>query len=173
MATEREQWVAVGKLGRTFGLRGEIVVHYYGDTAERFTPGARLFLATSTGRRELVVASARRVSKRLAVSFAGCERIEDVQDWVGAGLEVPAADLPPLEEGRYYHHQLIGLRVFAADGRCLGAVAEILATPGNDVYCVRGGQREILVPAVDDAIAAIDLEAGTLTLRDLAGLIEP
>ncbi|MBD3237217.1 MAG: 16S rRNA processing protein RimM [Candidatus Eisenbacteria bacterium] len=168
-----DTWVAIGRFGRTVGLRGEIVVHYFGDTPERFRVGAHLHVRTPAGREAWTVSRARAAGRRWVVAFEDHERIEDVQAHVGELLEVPAADLPALEEGRYYHYQLIGLRVRSADGRELGRVDEILVTPGNDVYCVRAGAREILVPAIEDAIAEIDLEGGTLTLRDLPGLVEP
>jgi 16S rRNA processing protein RimM len=99
--------------------------------------------------------------------------IAAIEPWVGCEVEVRARDLPPLEEGRYYHFQMIGLRVHAADGRFLGVLEEILSSGGSDVYCVRDGRREVLVPAGGDAIDAIDLGAGRMTLSDLEGLIEP
>lgn len=168
-----ETWVQVGKVGKTFGLKGEVVIHYFADTPERFAPDYRVFIVTSNGRVAARVASSRQLSKKFVASFRGRSRIEDVEEWVGCPVEVPTRDLPRLEEGRYYHYQLIGLRVYTDGGRFVGVLEEILDTPGNDVYCVRHEDREILVPAIDDAIAQVDLAAGTMTLKDLEGMIEP
>ena len=48
-------------------------------------------------------------------------------------LYVRTADLPPLPDGDYYHHQVIGLNVVDEAGRLLGKVTEILETGANDV----------------------------------------
>ena len=166
-------WVRVGRIGKPFGLKGEVVVHYYGDTPARFAPGACVFIRTPDGRVAATVVTSREMPRKFVASFAGREQIEAVSPWVGCEVEVPVEELPPLEGGRYYHFQLIGLRVYAADGRYVGVLERILGTAVNDVYCVRDGSREVLVPAGGDAIEGIDLVARTMTLRDLKGLVEP
>ena len=150
-----------------------MVVHYYGDTPARFVPGGRVFIRAPEGRVAAVVATSREMPQKFVASFVGRGSIDAMKPWVGCEVEVPARDLPPLEEGRYYHFQLIGLRVLAADGRCVGVLEDIIGTGGNDVYCVRDGRREVLIPAGGDAIQGVDLVARTMTLRDLEGLIEP
>jgi 16S rRNA processing protein RimM len=174
-ASERsgEDWIAVGRLGKTFGLHGEIVVHRLTDSDETFRPGKEFVLASRRERREVCIAALRELPTKLVVRFEGLDSVEDIQPWVGSTLEVRARELPELEEGSYYHFQLIGLEVYAADGRLLGTLEEILETAGNDVFCVRDGRREILVPAIRDAIASIDPQAGRVVLKDMEGLIEP
>ena len=168
-----ETWVAVGRLGKTFGLRGEISVHLWDHSAEWFVPGLEVVLASARQGCEARIAAVRRMGAKLVARFEGQERIEDAQPFVGRTVEVRVRDLPQLEEGTYYHFELIGLEVLAADGRRLGILEEILETAGNDVFCVRDGKREILVPAIRDAIASIDLAARRVALKDLKGLIEP
>jgi len=170
-ATRR--WVRVGRIGKAFGLRGEAVIHYFGDGPERFAPGARVHIVTPDGRVAAVVARARQLPKKYVAAFEGRESIDAVQRWVGCPVEVPAETLPRLEEGRYYHFQLLGLEVFSHDGAWLGRVAEILETGSNDVYVVRGEAREVLIPAIADAIATIDIERGRIDLKALSGLLEP
>ncbi|MCK4414265.1 MAG: 16S rRNA processing protein RimM [Candidatus Eisenbacteria sp.] len=168
-----ETWVPVGRVGRPFGLKGEVVIHYTGDTSARFHPGEKVQVVTPHGRVPATIVRARALSKKFVVVFAGRESIEAVKEWVNCPLEVRARDLPPLEEGRYYHFQLIGLKVYAADGRFIGLLEEVWTTGGNDVYCVRHDGREVLVPAIEDAIVGIDLEQGTMNLKNLEGMIEP
>jgi 16S rRNA processing protein RimM len=168
-----ETWVEVGRIGKPFGLKGEVVVHVWGDTADRFSPGSELFLVSQGGRRPVKVAAVRPMPRKLVVRFAGCERLEDVEPWVNCVLEVRARDLPRLGRDESYHFELIGLRVYASDGSFVGVLEEILATGGNDVYCIRGGGREILIPATREAIAEVDPSSGRMVLSDLEGLLEP
>ncbi len=173
MNETEDTWVDVGKIGRPHGVSGEVVVHSLEDSSARLVPGCRLSLKMGDGRRPVTVVSAREMPKKLVVRFEGCRQPEDVKPWVGCVLQVPAREMPPLEEGEYYHFQLVGLQVIAADGRRLGVLEEILTTGGNDVYCVRREGRELLIPAIRDAIERVDLDAGEMVLKDLEGLIEP
>ena len=73
------------------------------------------------------------------------------------GLEEAA----PLPEGRFYEHQILGLRVVTPEGEELGRVREIMRLPSNDVY-VAGA---LLIPATHDAIVRLDPEEGVLVVR--------
>ncbi len=168
-----DRWIDVGAVGKPHGLKGEVVVHCFGDTPVRFAVGAEVSLLLRGTRRTVVVAQTRPMPKKFVVRFEGCERIEDIEAWRGGRLQVRAGDLPPLEEDANYHFELIGLEVILAGGERLGRLEEILATGGNDVYVVRGGGREYLIPAIRDAIDKVDLEAGEMILKDMEGLITP
>ncbi len=167
-----ETWVEVGRIGKAFGLKGEVVIHYFGDGPDRFIPGAQVFIVTPHGRVAAEVSSARQLTKKLVVAFAGRTSIEAIAGWVGSVVQVPAATLPVLAPGSWYHYQLVGLEVYRADGRRLGVLEKILATGGNDVFCVRDGGREVLIPAISEAVERVDLEAGRIVLKDVGGLIE-
>ena len=85
---------------------------------------------------------------------------------------VRADDRPPLAEGEYYHHELIGLRVVDESGDILGILVQILDTRANDVYVVRPqAGPEILLPAIESVILDIDLEKGEIRVHLLPGLI--
>ncbi|MBP6874907.1 MAG: 16S rRNA processing protein RimM [Candidatus Eisenbacteria bacterium] len=169
----QDTWVHVGTLGKTFGLKGEVVVHYTGETPDRFRPGSVVHIVTAEGRVPARIASMREMPAKLVVAFEGRASVDEIRPWVGCALEVRASELPPLEAGSYYHYELLGLEVYSAGGELLGRIEEILETGGNDIFCVRKEGREILVPAIDDAIDSIDPAAGRVVLKDMKGLIAP
>ena len=51
----------------------------------------------------------------------------------GQLLTVPEADAEPLQDGAYYHFQIMGVPVRTVDGEDFGRIAEIIATGANDV----------------------------------------
>ena len=59
------------------------------------------------------------------------------------------------------------------DGTALGKLVEILFTPANDVYIVRGKPGETLIPAVRDVILSVDLGSRTMTVSLPEGLLAP
>ena len=92
-----------------------------------------------------------------------------------AGLQVlgDRRRFPKLPPGEYYWFQVLGLPVVnETDGALLGYLDHIMPTPGHDVYVVRQGEREILLPAVEDVIVEINLEEGVIKALPPEGLLE-
>ena len=89
----------------------------------------------------------------------------------GSWLTIPESDLHSLPDGTFYHFQLVDMDVYTDDGEHLGQIAEIIETPGNDVYIVRKpDERDLLLPAIKDVVLDVDTEASRMTVRLLPGL---
>ena len=169
---ERAIETVVGVIERPHGVRGEVVVELRTDEPERrFAPGQ--VLRQEGGTRLFTVGSVRDHSGRLLVRFA------ELVDRAGAeavrGTLLVAAVEPderPAEPGEFYDRQLIGLRATTPDGAEVGRVASVLHLPAQDLLEIEtaGGPR--LVPFVVALVPDIDLEAGLLTIADVAGLLD-
>ncbi len=163
-------FLAVGNLRRPHGLHGEIFMEVLTDFPERLHLGQTLYAGPS--HLPLRLRSLRWHGSALLVAFDGYETPEQAGKLRNHLAYVTAADLPPLPEGDYYHHQIIGLQVVSEQGENLGRVSEILSTGANDVYVVRPDiGKEILIPAVDEFVVAVDLESGRLRVRLSPGLL--
>jgi len=163
-------FLAVGKLRRPHGVHGEIVMEVLTDFPERLHRGMTLYVGPEY--RPLRLNSHRWHGSALLVTFEGYETLEQVGELRNYQTYVTTADRPPLPEGEYYHHQIIGLKVISEAGVYLGIVTEILATGASDIYVVRPEiGKEILIPAVDEFVLAVDLERGELRVRLLPGLL--
>ncbi len=163
------RFLAVGRVVRPHGLRGELLMQVLTDFPDRLQSVDTVFLGET--HRPHKVESARRHGQDMLLNLAeidGREAAEAVRgQWVSIQL-ADAADLPP---GRYYYYQIEGLNVFTEEGEALGRVVEILETGANDVYVVRSDEREILLPAIDTVIREIDLEGGRMVVHLLEGLV--
>lgn len=163
-------FLAVGKLRRPHGVRGEIMMEVLTDFPERLKRGMTLFAGPQY--QPLRLRSLRWHGSLLLVTFEGYETPETVGEWRNQELYVTAADRPPLPDGEYYHHQILGLKVVSEEGETLGKITDILVTGANDVYVVRPEiGKEILIPAVDDFVLRVNLERGTLTVHLAPGLL--
>lgn len=91
----------------------------------------------------------------LLITIEGCNDRTEADRWRGVEVAVRLAEAAPLKDGEYYHHQIIGLKVFTDDGEELGTVAEIIQTGANDVYIVRSEESELLLPAITSVILRI------------------
>lgn len=108
----------------------------------------------------------------LIIAFQGITGRDEAAVLRNAMIEVDPLLMPKLGNNEYYYHQIIGLSVVTASGEMIGRVTEIMETPANEVYVVQGNDREYLIPAVKSVIADIDLDAGTMTITPLDGLLE-
>lgn len=90
----------------------------------------------------------------------------------GMLVQVPLEDAVPLEEGEYYHFQLLGMDVTTDAGEWLGRVAEVVAAGAHDVYVIHGPRGEILLPAIEDVILKLDTESEEMVVHLLPGMLE-
>ncbi|MCU0485003.1 MAG: ribosome maturation factor RimM [Anaerolineales bacterium] len=168
---DQPAFLAIGKLRRPHGVRGEIIMEILTDFPERLRRGAVLYVGEA--HQPVHLTSLRPNDKTLLVSLEGYTTPEAIGAFRNQIVYVTAADRPALPEGEYYHHQLIGLRVVTDDGRQLGVVREILETGANDVLVVRPNMgAEILLPAIDPVILQVNLEQGEMQVHLLPGLID-
>jgi 16S rRNA processing protein RimM len=155
--------VVLGRVGAPFGVQGWLKVQSYTDPVEGVVdyPAWELHRGSSLGRR--AVLEWKRAGSGLAVRLEGIDSLEAARALTGAEVRVERAELPPTAPGEHYWHDLIGLDAFSPAGVPLGRVAGILDLPAHPVL-VLGGERERLVPLVQERLAGVDLDAGRLTL---------
>lgn len=162
-------FLVVGKLGKPHGIRGEIVMDVYTDFPERLQSGITLFIGPQF--EPLRLSKCRPHRRGFLVSFDGYQDREEIAKLRNQLVHVSAADRPPLPEGEYYHHQLLGLQMIDESGRSLGQIDQILETGANDVYLVRDQSgEEKLVPATTEVILDINLEKKFIRVKLLPGL---
>lgn len=167
-----EQHLALGKVVKAWGLKGELKVQPYADSIE-MVAASPLYLKRAGGDlAEYAVERVRRSGPAWIVQLRGVQTVEHAEQLVGRELLIPRSAAPTLPEGSYYHADLIDLRVVTEEGRELGQIAEILETGANDVYVVRGEGSEWLLPATREVVRRVDLAQGMMVVRLLEGMIE-
>jgi len=151
---------------RAHGVKGEVAVLPLSQVPSRFEPGATVFRDQNEAA-TLIVAAARPHRDRILVTFEGIADRTAAERLAGVYLFVPSSWAPPLPEGEFWPHQLLGSEVVTEGGERLGVLKEILHTQANDVWVVAGeGGQELLVPALRDLVASVDVPARRVTVRD-------
>lgn len=165
--------VAVGRIGKAHGIRGDAFVEPWTDAPdERFAAGTRLS-TEPPARGPLTVESSRQHSGKLVVHFAGLDDRNAVEALRGTVLLVPAAARPPIEDpDEFYDTDLIGLAVRTVDGRRLGPVTDVLHSPAGSLLAVDVDGREVLVPFRAEFVPVVDLAAGIAEIDPPDGLLE-
>ena len=105
--------------------------------------------------------------KFILALLEGIQSRAEAEQLRGKVVLVDAAELPPLDADEYYWHDILGMRVVTEDGGNVGTITEIFPTRSNDVYVVREGEREVLIPAIKEVVVSIDTKARTMVIRPL------
>jgi len=169
-----EGLIAVGRLTKPHGLRGELVFLPYVYDVELLPDLMQrpVFLQHGSSRAQHMLTEWRVAHKRVLVRLQGCEDLPTAEAFREHEVLIPRHWFPPLPAGEYYWFEIEGLAVYGSDGRYLGTVVEIIYTGSNDVYVVRNGTEETLIPALRDVVHTIDLEHGEMRLFTAAGLCD-
>lgn len=123
------------------------------------------------GGERLRVLDAGRLKGQMLLRLEGIETRDQAESFIGQEVKGEVSRFPLLPDGEYYWFQVLGLPVLkAADGALLGYLQEIIPTPGHDVYVVRQGDQELLLPAVEEVITEINLEEGWIKAAPPPGL---
>jgi 16S rRNA processing protein RimM len=166
------QTIIVGVIGRAHGVRGEVAIELRTDEPERrFAPGQ--VLGEEGGSRVFTVRSTRDHSGRLLVKFA--EVLDRAAAEAVRGTLLIATVEPderPAEPGEFYDRQLIGLTAATPDGVEVGMVGSVLHLPAQDVLEIETATGIRLIPFVAALVPDVDLDAGRLTVVDVAGLLD-
>lgn len=153
---DKPAFLAVGRVRRPHGVKGELFIELYTDFPERLHPKAVVYLGE--GYLPLTIQNVRPHKNGLLMTFDSAQGPEIINDWRNAILFVSADDRPLLPEGEYYHHQLIGMKVEDTQKGDLGVLARIIETGANDVYVVETPEgHEILLPAIREVVLKVDV----------------
>lgn len=170
--TKGPSFIVVGLVGRPHGLRGEMRLQPDTDFPERLFALTQVTLLKNGESMEVGVVSIRPHGTGMLLKVEGIDTIAGASRWRDAAVAVRRETAAPLDAGRHFVSDVLGLRVETEDGNFLGTVAEVLRTGSNDVYVVRAEKREVLVPAISTVVLAIDVAAARIVIRLMPGMLE-
>ena len=154
--------IRVGHITGPYGLDGAVKVNPLTDFGDRFDTGACLLLDGA----QRQVEWSRPGQPGLVVKLRGIDNRTMAELLRGQYLELPDDQVRPLEAGKFYHHQVVGLAAVTQSGQRLGVITEVLERPANDVWVSHEGAIEHLIPATKDAVLEVDLGQGKVVIAD-------
>ena len=167
--------VVLGRLARPHGVKGDIRVDYYADSAELLDKPLML-RAGRFAPRPIRVRDWHLWKDQLILGIEGCNDRSAAEQLRGQELLIDASLLPEAEEDEPYLRDLIGLSVRLEDGTLVGELESVDFPAGQEMWSIRApeneGGYEILFPAVPEFVLDIDLSAETVTIAPPEGLLD-
>ena len=167
----RKKYLEAGKIAGTRGIKGELRVLPWCDSAEFLTRFSTLYL--DGGETPVRVLSARVHKEHVLMILEGVDSVESADLLRNKILYLDRDDVS-LPEGRYFMQDLMGLDVYDADTFLYyGSLTQVMRTGANDVYQITSqDHKNYLIPAVPEFVREIDLEKGKMLIRPVKGIFD-
>ena len=165
-----KQYLEVGKIVGTHGVRGEMRVECWANSPDFLKKFKKLYL--DEGKTPIAVSC--RPHKNIALMTAeGVDSIEAADKLRGKVLYIDRGDVR-LSEGEHFVQDIIGLAVTDADnGTVYGTVKDVLKTGSNDVYEMKAPDGKLYyIPVIPDIMAGFDFEGGAVFIHPMKGLFD-
>jgi 16S rRNA processing protein RimM len=167
-----EELVAIAKIAKPRGLKGEVVADILTDFPERFDDLENVTAVLGNGeRRELKIEDHWFQNERIVLKFARVDSVEAAEELRDAEICVPETDAVKLDTGEFYDWQLEGCEVVTTDGNSIGKVRELMRTGGTENLVV-DGDREYLIPFAESICVEVDVEKKRIVIDPPEGLLE-
>jgi 16S rRNA processing protein RimM len=169
----KPSFIAIARIARTRGNRGEVLADLYTDFPSRLNSLAEVWLLLPNGHRERFALEEVWAHKgRPVLKFQGVDSISAAELLVGSWVEIDSAQAVSLPEGMYFDHDLIDCAVRDSGGQNLGQVKGVLHIAGNDQLIVQGAKGEFYVPAVGEICREICVAEKRILVDLPAGLMD-
>ena len=164
----KSEYLQVGKITNVHGIMGEVRVQPWADSPEFLCQFSTLYVGETCWPIQVERA---RVHKGMAIlKLHGVTDVNSALAVRGEVFSIARSDVQ-LPEGHFFLADLYGLEARDADsGQVLGTVADILTLPAGNVYVIRGGEKELMVPAVPEFIKKTDIDGGYLLIHRIEGM---
>jgi 16S rRNA processing protein RimM len=169
----RSSFIAIARIARTRGNRGEVLADFYTDFPDRFNALEEVWLEFDGGQRQrLAIEGSWEHKGRIVLKLEGIDSISSAEKYVGCWVVIPSDQAVPLPEGTYFDHELMGCSVLDATGKQLGIVEDILRIAGNTQLVVKDGPREYLIPATEAICVGVSIERKQILVDLPEGLLD-
>jgi 16S rRNA processing protein RimM len=168
-----QELVAIARIVRTRGLKGEVVAEVLTDFPERYE-GLESVTAVFTDARRLPLAIERFwfQNGRVILKFAGFDTVEEAETLRDSEICIAESEAVELEEGEFFDWELEGCTVETLDGTRVGTVKELMRTGGTELLVVEGETKEYLIPFAEAICVEVDIENELIRIDPPEGLLE-
>lgn len=166
----KKEFLEIGKFVGTHGVRGMVRIQPWSDDGAFLAQFKKFYL--ENGKTKIEMSKIAPHGNVVIAQVKGIDTIEEAEKLRDQVLYIKRDDAK-LPEGRYFISEIIGAKVFDADtNTLLGALADVSSTGANDVWHIKNGEKEYLVPAIPDVIVSVDINTDTVIIRPLKGIFD-
>ena len=169
---KKEDCFYLGRVAKTHGLKGEVTIKLEVDDPSAYLEMKHFFLEINKVLTPFFVERITPNGDKFFVKVQDVKTIEQAQNLLGKSVYLPMEMLPKLSGKQFYYHEIVGFTVIDTEKGELGPVTEVLEYPTQAILQVKKGEKEILIPIIDEVIQNVDRDKKILTITAPEGLID-
>jgi 16S rRNA processing protein RimM len=163
-----DELIVMGRIVAPYGIYGWVKIQPETEELDGLLDYPNWWIGREDGLKkmpwqEFHVESAKVHADSLLVKLQGVSDRTAAMALKGKHIAVPRDALPALDEGEFYHADLIGLAVKNLQQADFGRVVDVMQTGANDVLVVQN-DRERLIPFIDQVVLEVDLAGKQITV---------
>ena len=168
-----EEYLRVGVISNTHGVRGEVKIFSTTDDIRRFKKLKQCVIDTGREKIPVEVESCKFFKQTPILKFKTIDQLNDVERFKGKDLLVHRDHAVKLQKNEFFIVDLVGLKVESDDGMDLGVLTDVLQTGANDVFVAKMPDgNEVLIPYIEQCVPEIHPETGKVVVHLLPGLLD-
>ena len=169
----KEDCFYLGRIVRKHSFKGEVVIKLDTDEPELYQGMESIFVDIGNNLIPFFIEkSLLQKGNQLRVQFEEMYTEEEADSVLKAGVYLPLDLLPKLSGNKFYFHEIIGFEIVDVNFGLIGIIDGINDKTAQPLFEVLNGEKEILIPMIDQFIKKVDRENSTIEVETPAGLIE-
>lgn len=164
----RKEFLEIGKIVGTHGVRGMVRIEPWADEGSFLTSFKKFYVNDCI----LEAVAVKPHGRMVIAAFKGYDTVEKAETLRGKILRIKREDAN-IAPDRYFIDELIGCKVFDADtDNVLGIVSDVSKTGANDVWHIKSGEKEYLIPVISGVVETVDIDSETVYIKPLGGIFD-
>ena len=167
----KDECYYLGRITKPFGFKGEMVLFLDVDEQEDYAGLDSVFVEMKNGLVPYFIKSLRFSGNKAIATFEDLTP-EEASALAGRDMYLPLDLLPKLTGNQFYFHEVKGFRVVDDERGDIGVIESVIEYPAQPLFQIFNGDKEILIPVIDEVIERVDREAKTIYISAPNGLID-
>lgn len=166
------EYLEIGQIVNTNGLKGLLVVNPFTDDIRRFENLETIYIVYNKQLIEKKITDVKYKKNQVLLKLSGIDTIEEAEKFRECYLKIDRKDAIKLPKDTYFIVDLIGLEVYTVDNEFLGKIDDIFQTGSNDVYVIKDELgKQILLPAISEVVKKVDIDNKKMIVKLIPGII--
>ena len=163
----------MGKVVSKYSFKGEVLIKLDTDEPERYENMESVLVSLGNNLVPFFIDRCRlHKSNLLRIDFEEVKDEPTADKLIGAELYLPLTMLPPLTGNKFYFHEVIGFTLMDEVYGDIGVIESVNDSTSQDLFEVKKGDKELLIPVSDNIIIRVDRENKTIHVKTPEGLVD-
>jgi 16S rRNA processing protein RimM len=167
------EYVTIGQIKKPHGVKGSLKVEPLTNDPSRFKLLDKIYLTFDEKvRKKFSIVQAQIGPQFVYLTLDQITNRDEAEKFRSAYIEIPQDESLPLLQNEHYNFELVGFLVKTNDGKEIGTLKEVQSYPAHDMYIVKTGSKEILIPAVPEIVVAVKADTKEIIIDPIEGLLD-